>query len=107
MGAIQHLNLIRVTNLTQTIKQLKEAGYWIYASALTKQATNYAKVKYDKKVALIVGNEENGIGQLLIKEADFQVMIPMYGKIQSLNVSVATGILLAQIKQQLEKYENK
>jgi 23S rRNA (guanosine2251-2'-O)-methyltransferase len=70
---------------------------------LSDISSNYTKIKYDAKIALIVGNEENGIAPLLVKQADFQIMIPMHGKIQSLNVAVATGILLAEIKRQLNQ----
>jgi tRNA G18 (ribose-2'-O)-methylase SpoU len=59
-------------------------------------------VQYDQKSVIIVGSEENGISPLLLKTADFNVKIPMHGNVQSLNVAVATGILLATIKVQLK-----
>ncbi|MDR0825658.1 MAG: 23S rRNA (guanosine(2251)-2'-O)-methyltransferase RlmB [Mycoplasmataceae bacterium] len=102
MGAISNLNLIRVTNLSNALNQLKKSGYWIYASTLDDQSANYAKVQYDQKSVIIVGSEENGISPLLLKTADFNVKIPMHGNVQSLNVAVATGILLATIKVQLK-----
>jgi 23S rRNA (guanosine2251-2'-O)-methyltransferase len=66
-------------------------------SALTDKAQNYAHIKYDKKVVLVVGNEDSGVSKLITEHADFIIKIPMSDNIQSLNVSVATGILLAQI----------
>jgi 23S rRNA (guanosine2251-2'-O)-methyltransferase len=98
MGAIQHLNLIKVSNLSQALEKLKKANYWIYTSCLDSGATDYRKIKYDKKSVLVVGNEENGVSPLIISNSDFLVKIPMLGKIQSLNVSVATGILLSRIE---------
>jgi 23S rRNA (guanosine2251-2'-O)-methyltransferase len=98
MGAIQHLNLIRVTNLARTLDQLKQAGYWIYASALNEKAQNLNEIKFDKKTVIIVGNENKGITNLLLDKSDFVIKIPMIGHVQSLNVSVATGILLNAVK---------
>jgi 23S rRNA (guanosine2251-2'-O)-methyltransferase len=104
MGAVQYLNLVKVTNLHQVLDLLKNIGYWIYASTLSNDAIDYQKIKYDYKSIIIVGNEEKGISPLLKKTADFQIKIPMYGKIQSLNVSVATGVILAEIKRQFRIY---
>jgi 23S rRNA (guanosine2251-2'-O)-methyltransferase len=98
MGAIQHLNLIRVTNLARTLEQLKQAGYWIYASALNTKAQNINDIKFDKKTVIVVGNENKGVANLLLDKSDFIIKIPMVGHVQSLNVSVATGILLNATK---------
>lgn len=97
LGAVNNLKLFRVPNLVNTINLLKKYKFWIYASLLDKNASDVTKVKFDQKTCLIVGNENKGISDLVAKESDFKVMIPMYGKVQSLNVSVATGILLYQI----------
>ncbi|MDR2821747.1 MAG: 23S rRNA (guanosine(2251)-2'-O)-methyltransferase RlmB [Mycoplasmataceae bacterium] len=98
-GAVNRINLYRVANLSQTLELLKTNGYWIYASALTDKSENYAKIKYDDKTVLIIGNEENGVAKNILSSSDFVVKIPMIGTSQSLNVSVATGILLAKIKE--------
>jgi 23S rRNA (guanosine2251-2'-O)-methyltransferase len=100
MGAISLLNMVKVVNLSQALDQLKSVGYWVYASVLSNEAVNYQNVKYDAKSIIVVGNEEKGVSALLTKQADFQIKIPMYGKVQSLNVAVATGIILAEIKRQ-------
>ena len=98
MGATNYLNLCEVANLNQIVQKLKENGYWIYATTLNKQAIPYYKEKFPSKVAIIVGNESNGISNLLIKESDVSIYIPMEGHVQSLNVSVATGIVLSYLK---------
>jgi 23S rRNA (guanosine2251-2'-O)-methyltransferase len=98
-GATEHLKICQVNNLSQTIDELKEKGFWIVGSSLDN-AKNYTEVDYKIPIALIVGNEEKGIRKLTTSKCDFLVKIPMSGKIQSLNVSVATGILLFEILRQ-------
>jgi 23S rRNA (guanosine2251-2'-O)-methyltransferase len=98
-GATEHLKICQVNNLSQTIDELKEKGLWIVGSSL-ENAKNYSEVDYKIPIALIVGNEEKGIRKLTASKCDFLVKIPMSGKIQSLNVSVATGILLFEILSQ-------
>jgi len=98
-GATEHLTICQVNNLSQTIDELKEKGFWIVGSSL-ENAKNYTEVDYKIPIALIVGNEEKGIRKLTANKCDFLVKIPMSGKIQSLNVSVATGILLFEILRQ-------
>ena len=98
-GATEHLKICQVNNLSQTIDELKENGFWIVGSSL-ENAKDYTEVDYKIPIALIVGNEEKGIRKLTANKCDFLVKIPMSGKIQSLNVSVATGILLFEIYRQ-------
>jgi len=98
-GATEHLKICQVNNLSQAIDELKEKGFWIVGSSL-ENAKNYNEVDYKIPIALIVGNEEKGIRKLTASKCDFLVKIPMSGKIQSLNVSVATGILLFEILRQ-------
>ena len=98
-GATEHLKICQINNLSQTIDELKEKGFWIVGSSL-ENAKNYNEVDYKISIALIVGNEEKGIRKLTASKCDFLVKIPMSGKIQSLNVSVATGILLFEILRQ-------
>ncbi len=102
-GAISNLNMIKVTNLTDTINKFKEAGYWIYASCLDEQAHKLNDAKFSGKVVIIVGNENRGISPLVLKNSDFKVYIEMFGKSQSLNVSAATAILLSTIQTKLKK----
>jgi len=98
-GASEHVKIALINNLAQTIDELKQKGFWIVGSYL-EGAKNYTKVDYKIPIALIVGNEEKGIRKLTADKCDHLVRIPMRGKIQSLNVSVATGILLFEILRQ-------
>jgi 23S rRNA (guanosine2251-2'-O)-methyltransferase len=98
-GATSHVKIARVNNLIPTIEILKQSGYWIVGSKLG-QSQNYTAIDYLQATAIVIGNEEKGIRPLIAKKCDFLAAIPMRGKIQSLNVSVATGILLFEILRQ-------
>ena len=98
-GASEHVKITLINNLAQTIDELKQKGFWIVGSYL-EGAKDYTKVDYKIPIAVIVGNEEKGIRKLTADKCDHLVRIPMKGKIQSLNVSVATGILLFEILRQ-------
>lgn len=96
-GAIEFVKIAQVANLSVAIDKLKENGYWIY-SADGSGKDDYQKIKYDGPVALVVGSEGRGISRLVLKNSDFIIKIPMNGHVNSLNVSVATGILLSRIR---------
>jgi 23S rRNA (guanosine2251-2'-O)-methyltransferase len=98
-GATEHIKICQVNNLSQTIDELKERGFWVVGSSILN-AKLYTDVDYKIPIVLIVGNEEKGIRKLTASKCDFLVKIPMSGKLQSLNVSVATGILLFEIIRQ-------
>ncbi|MGA7721153.1 MAG: 23S rRNA (guanosine(2251)-2'-O)-methyltransferase RlmB [Ignavibacteriaceae bacterium] len=98
-GATEHVKICLVNNLAQTMKELKDKGFWIAGSALDNSKA-YTGIDYKIPLALVVGNEERGIRKLTADNCDFLVNIPMKGKIQSLNVSVATGILLFEVLRQ-------
>jgi 23S rRNA (guanosine2251-2'-O)-methyltransferase len=98
-GASEYVKIAQVNNLVQAIEELKQNGFWIVGSYL-EGAKDYTSVDYKMPIALIVGNEEKGIRKLTADKCDHLVRIPMKGKIQSLNVSVATGILLFEILKQ-------
>jgi len=98
-GATEHVKIAQVNNLANTIKVLKKSGFWIVGSSLDN-AKLYTEVDFTIPIALIVGNEEKGIRKLTADKCDFLVKIPMAGKLQSLNVSVATGILLFEVMRQ-------
>lgn len=97
MGAINNINLIKVNNISQTIKKLKENNFFIYASVLSDKAISINKINFPNKIAVIVGNEHKGISRILIDKSDQLIKIDMFGQIQSLNVSVACGILAYEI----------
>jgi 23S rRNA (guanosine2251-2'-O)-methyltransferase len=96
-GAVSHLKISKVNNLVQAIKDLKSEGYWIFGSHLTLDSKEYTKADYKMPLALVLGNEEKGIRKLISENCDFLIKIPMKGKIDSLNVSVAAGIFLFEI----------
>lgn len=96
-GAIEYVKVAQVSNLNNVIDKLKDNGFWIYAADGSGEKS-YEKVDYSGSVALIVGSEGRGISQLVLKNSDFIVKIPMTGHVNSLNVSVSTGILLARIR---------
>ena len=92
-GAIEYVNVAQVVNLTNTIKYLKEKGYWI-VGAEASESQDFNKLKYDFPTLLVVGSEGKGISPLVLKQCDYRVKIPMEGHVNSLNVSVATAVLL-------------
>jgi 23S rRNA (guanosine2251-2'-O)-methyltransferase len=92
-GALAHLPIVRIGNVAQTLEKLKQQGFWIYG--LTEHgAETYDQVVLHLPTVLVVGAEGAGLHDLVAKHCDFLVKIPMYGKIGSLNVSVATGVAL-------------
>lgn len=99
-GAVSHLKICKVNNLVHAIEKLKKEGFWITGSHLTADSKNYSEPDYKMPLALIVGNEEKGIRKLVAENCDFLIKIPMKGKIDSLNVSVSTGVLLFEILRQ-------
>lgn len=96
-GAIEYVKVAQVSNLNNVIDRLKDNGFWIYA-ADGSGTKSYAELDYSGSVALIVGSEGRGISQLVMKNSDFIIKIPMSGHVNSLNVSVSTGILLSRIR---------
>ncbi len=91
-GALNHINIIMVNNLVQAIDKLKNKGFFIYAADTDGQ--NYQEISYSDKVCLIIGSEGFGLSKLVKENCDFIIKIPMKGEINSLNASVAAGILL-------------
>lgn len=92
-GALEYVKVARVTNLVNTIEKLKERGVWVYGADMDGQDIN--DTDFSGPIAIIIGNEGNGMGRLVQKNCDAVVSIPMYGKINSLNASVAAGILMS------------
>ena len=88
-----------VTNLKQVIDDLKKNGFWIVGTAL-ENSTDYRKIDYSGKIALIIGNEGNGMSKMILESCDFIANIPMYGKVNSLNASVASGIMIYEVVRQ-------
>jgi 23S rRNA (guanosine2251-2'-O)-methyltransferase len=98
-GAIEYLPMVRVTNINRALEDLKKRGFWIYG--LDERGTaDYDKTEYSSPTALVLGGEGKGLHEQVRKHCDLLVRIPMAGKISSLNVSVAAGIVLFEWRRQ-------
>ncbi len=98
-GAVFHLPIARVTNLATSIRVLKENGYWVYGSQMNA-STLLWEADFRRKCAIIIGNEARGIRPGLLKTCDTVFAIPQRGKTESLNASVAAGIIFAEFLRQ-------
>lgn len=94
-GAVEHVPIARVTNLSQTLDKLKAAGFWIFGTDMN--GTPSHKWNTAGKLALIIGNEGKGISANIKKQVDEMITIPMDGHVQSLNASVAAAILMYEV----------
>jgi 23S rRNA (guanosine2251-2'-O)-methyltransferase len=95
-GAIEHVKIAKVTNLNSTIEDLKQKGVWIYGADI--RAEEYSsQVDFSGPCAIIIGNEGRGISKLTVQKCDKLIKIPMVGKINSLNASVAGGIIMYEV----------
>ena len=95
-GAINYVPVAVVNNLNQAIKTLKEDGYWV-VSTDGSATIDYSSIKYDFPVVVVIGSEGKGVSPLVLKNSDYVVKIPQFGHVNSLNASVAAGILLAEV----------
>ena len=95
VGTIEKVKIIKVTNLNNTIKKLKDYGYWVVGTDM--EGTVYTDIDYKMETALIIGNEGKGISRLVSENCDYLAKIPMSGIVNSLNASVACGIFLSEI----------
>lgn len=94
-GALEYMPVVRVKNISAVLQKLKDKGIWVYGADMDGE--HYKKVNFDGAVALVIGNEGKGISSLVAKDCDVIVSLPMKGKINSLNASVAAGILMYEI----------
>lgn len=92
VGAINNMKIACVTNLVRTMEQMKKEGFWIVGTDMN--GTNYSDIDYRGKIAIVIGNEGSGMSHLVEENCDFIASIPMQGKINSLNASVAAGIVI-------------
>lgn len=97
-GTIKNMKIAEVTNLNQTIEYLKKAGYWVVGTDM--EGTNYYDIDYKGKIVIVIGNEGTGMSRLVKENCDFIASIPMKGKTNSLNASVATGIVVFEALKQ-------
>ncbi|QEH61231.1 23S rRNA (guanosine2251-2'-O)-methyltransferase [Spiroplasma chinense] len=93
-GTIYNIPIVKVSNLSNAINMLKEKGYWIYCSYLSDTSTDIRNIKFDKKSVIIMGSEGDGVMKKIANQSDFCFSIPTNKAIDSLNVSVAAGIIL-------------
>ena len=97
-GAISHLPVARVTNLAAAIEELKERGFWIYAADMDGDA--YYDTDLSGSVALVLGSEGEGVSRLVKEKCDFTVSIPLYGRVNSMNVTSAAAVILSEAARQ-------
>ena len=92
VGMIENVKIIMVNNIVNTINKLKELGYFIYAADMNGE--NFKSVDYAEKKVLVIGNEGDGISRLVRENSDVIISIPMKKNVESLNASVAAGVLM-------------
>lgn len=97
-GAVEYVRVARVTNIPNTIDKLKSEGVWVYGADM--DGCLYTQTDLTGPVAIVIGNEGKGIGPLVAKKCDAMVSLPMTGKINSLNASVAAGVLAYEVVRQ-------
>lgn len=97
-GAVEYVPVARVTNITQTIKQLKDAGVWIVGTDM--DAPHYFESNLTGSIAIVIGNEGDGISRLVKESCDFMVSLPMRGVVSSLNASVAGSVVMYEVLKQ-------
>lgn len=101
-GAVQHMKIARVTNISETINKLKEEGIWICGTDINTDKYYYNQ-DLTGPLGIVIGNEGNGISEKVKKNCDFLVKIPMKGKVTSLNASVSSGIIIYEaVKQRIK-----
>ena len=95
-GCLDRVNIYEVTNLVQTISYLKKNNYWIIGTDMN--GTDYKNIDYKGKIVITIGNEGNGMSRLVKESCDFIASIPMQGEVNSLNASVAAGIIIFETR---------
>ncbi|MBQ8974703.1 MAG: 23S rRNA (guanosine(2251)-2'-O)-methyltransferase RlmB, partial [Oscillospiraceae bacterium] len=98
-GAVEHIPVARVPNLTAVIKQLKDEGLWVFGTAADGD-TQLWQTDMRQSTAIVIGSEGDGMGRLVSENCDFKVSIPMFGKVSSLNASVSAAILIYEAVRQ-------
>ncbi len=101
-GYAAQIKIIYFKSWRNLIVNLKEKGYWIYSACLQKDSVDYREEKFTEKTALIIGNEQKGIKPNIIEQSDIKLKIPLQNNVDSLNVSVATSILIFYIQSYLK-----
>ncbi len=99
-GAAGYLPVVRVANINEAIRALKKAGVWVAGAAADEEAVGMSQADFDRDLALVIGSEGDGLAPLVRRECDYLVSIPMRGRTESLNASVAAGVLLYEALRQ-------
>lgn len=99
VGTANDVPIFQVTNLVDTISLLKKHGFWVVGTDMDGE--HYRDIDYRGKSVLVIGNEGKGISDLVLKNCDFVAKIPMYGQVNSLNASVAAGIMIYEVVRQI------
>lgn len=97
-GALEYVPVAKVSNISATLDKLKKAGVWIYGADMNGE--NWCDCDFRGSAAIVIGSEGKGLGNLVRKKCDFIVSLPMRGKINSLNASVAAGVLMYEVQRQ-------
>ena len=97
-GAVEYVPVVRVTNIASTLEELKQRGVWTYAADMDGQ--DWCSVDYKGPTALVIGSEGFGVSRLVKESCDFVISLPMKGKINSLNASVACGVICYEVARQ-------
>ncbi len=92
VGTTKNVKIAKVSNLVTTMKELKDKGYWIIGTDM--EGTDYKEIDYSGKIVIIIGNEGKGMARLVKENCDFIASIPMKGKVNSLNASVAAALII-------------
>lgn len=100
-GAVEHVPVARVTNIAKTVEDLKKQGIWVACADMEGQ--EYFDAPLNGPIALVIGSEGSGVSRLVKQKCDFAVKIPMFGKISSLNASVAAGLIMYEVVRQRNK----
>ena len=102
-GAVEHVKITRVTNISDAIEELKQAGLWICGTDISAEKYYYNQ-DLTGPLGIVIGNEGKGISEKVKKNCDFNVKIPMRGKVTSLNAAVSAGIIIYEtVKQRIFK----
>ena len=98
VGTVDSVKIARVTNIVNTINYLKKKGFWITGTDM--KGTNYKKIDYKGKMAIVIGNEGNGLTDSVAERASRKIRIPMQGKTESLNAAVSATVVLFETERQ-------
>ncbi len=105
-GATGYIPIVRVSNINEAIRTLKKAGVWVAGADASDDAKPMTGVDFDRDLAIVIGAEGEGLAQLVRRECDYLVSIPMRGQTESLNASVAAGVLLYEVLRQRAGAQN-